>query len=111
MSDTPSNAPNSEQPQRTAVPITEVGEFQPIYTNFVRVAGTPEELVLDFGLNTNSPGSAPQTIRLTERVVMNYFTAKRTWQALGIALQRHEQAFGVLETDINKRAAEAAKNR
>lgn len=34
---------------------------------------------------------------------MNYYTAKRLWHTLGVSLQRHEQAFGVLEADIDKR--------
>jgi len=35
--------------------------------------------------------------------VTNFYTAKRLWHALGLTLQRHEQAFGVLETDIQRR--------
>ena len=38
-----------------------------------------------------------------QRLVVNYFTAKRLLGALHVTVQRHEQAFGVLETDINKR--------
>ncbi len=37
-------------------------------------------------------------------VVTSYvFTAKRMLQALHMSVQRHEQAFGVLETDVQKR--------
>lgn len=75
----------------------------PIYANFARVGSNPEELVLDFGLNTNPPGSAAVPVRLTQRLVLNYFTAKRLWGALGLAIQRHEQAFGPIEVEINKR--------
>ncbi len=34
---------------------------------------------------------------------MNYYTAKRMMTALSMSLQRHEAAFGVLETDVQKR--------
>jgi hypothetical protein len=34
---------------------------------------------------------------------MNHFTAKRLLAALSMALQRHETAFGVLETDVRRR--------
>ena len=34
---------------------------------------------------------------------MNHYTAKRLLSALSMALQRHEQAFGVLETDVRRR--------
>jgi hypothetical protein len=42
-------------------------------------------------------------VQITQRIVTNYFTAKRMLHALHLSVQRHEQAFGVLETDVNKR--------
>lgn len=38
---------------------------------------------------------------------MNFYTAKRLMHALGMAVQRHEQAFGQLELDVNKRVSNA----
>src|ERR687888_241848 len=49
------------------------------YANFFRVAGTFEELLLDFGFHTGLVG------------------------ALQAAVQRHEQTFGPVETDPQKR--------
>ena len=72
------------------------------YANFCRVTGTPEELILDFGLNSQ-PMGAPTKVEIKQRLVVNYFTAKRLLQALGMSIQRHEAAFGVLQTDIEKR--------
>ena len=40
-------------------------------------------------------------IKISQRLVLNYFTAKRLWGAMGFSLQRHEQTFGVLEIDVN----------
>src|SRR5262249_5739671 len=73
------------------------------YANFCRVTGTPEELVLDFGLNTQMSPVPSEPVKLTHRLVMNYFTAKRLLGALHMAVQQHENVYGVLETDIQKR--------
>jgi hypothetical protein len=73
------------------------------YANFCRVTGTPEELIIDFGLNTQPMGVPTEPIEISERIVMNYFTAKRMLAALHMSLQRHEAAFGNLETDVQKR--------
>jgi hypothetical protein len=67
------------------------------YANFCRVTGTPEELVLDFGLNTQMSPVPTEPVKLTHRLVMNYFTAKRLLGALHMAVQQHEN------TDIQKR--------
>jgi hypothetical protein len=84
-------------------PTIEPADLEPIYTNFARVTGSPEELILDFGLNTQPVGNVNTPVKISERLVMNYYTAKRLWHTLGVSLQRHEQTFGVLETDIGKR--------
>lgn len=73
------------------------------YANFCRLTGTPEEMIIDFGF-TSQPAHPPtDPITVTQRVVMNLYTAKRLHQVLQLAVQRHETAFGVLETDIRKR--------
>ena len=89
----------AQQPQ----PVFEPEDLEPLYANVVRVAGLPEELVLDFGLNPQPVGSAPLPVKVSQRMVMNYFTAKRLWLALGAFLQRHEQSFGPVEIDVSKR--------
>ena len=89
--------------QQVTIPTIEVEGLSPLYANFVRVNPSPEELVLDFGLNPTPFGSPSTPVKVSERLVLNYYTAKRLWAALGMALQRHEQTFGVLETDVNKR--------
>jgi Protein of unknown function (DUF3467) len=78
------------------------------YANFCRVTGTPEELILDFGLNAQPMGAVTQ-IEVKQRLVTNYFTAKRLLHALGLSIQRHESAFGVLETDVQKRVMPALR--
>jgi hypothetical protein len=73
------------------------------YANFCRVTGTPEELIIDFGLNTQPVGIPEKPIKVSQRIILNHFTAKRLLAALSMSVQRHEAAFGVLETDVRKR--------
>ena len=81
------------------------------YANFCRVTGTPEELVLDFGLNTQMTPVPSEAVKLNHRLVMNYYTAKRLLGALHMAVQQHENVYGVLETDIHKRMRAGAMPR
>jgi hypothetical protein len=74
-----------------------------LYANFCRVTGTPEELIIDFGLNPQPFGVPTQPIAITQRIISNYYTAKRMLHALQLTIQRHEATFGVLETDVQKR--------
>jgi Protein of unknown function (DUF3467) len=74
-----------------------------LYCNFARVAGTPEEVILDFGLNPEPMGVPKNPIKVSQKLVMNYYTAKRLLGALHMTVQRHEATFGALETDVNKR--------
>ncbi len=115
MADTPENQDAPEIPE--AVPAPEGGPQQAqrqrvevqdkealcSYANFCRVTGTPEELILDFGLNSQPYGVPTEPVQVKQRIVTNYYTAKRMLQALHLSVQRHEQAFGVLETDVQKR--------
>ena len=110
-SDTKQETPASEPataakagavPQRQQVQV-EDKEAICSYANFCRVTGTPEELLLDFGLNSQPYGMPTEPVQVKQRLVMNYYTAKRMLQALHLSVQRHEQAFGVLETDVQKR--------
>jgi hypothetical protein len=73
------------------------------YTNWYRVTGTPEELVIDFGLNPQMGQVPTEPIKLSTRLVMNFYTAKRLLNALQFAVQRHESFFGVVEVDVQKR--------
>jgi hypothetical protein len=99
---------NSAPVEQRAPAIVEPPNLAAVYANFCRVASTPEELVLDFGLNPQPFSQTPTPVTVSQRLVLNYYSAKRMYAALGVALQRHEQAFGVIETDIQKRAATKA---
>jgi hypothetical protein len=79
------------------------------YANFCRVTGSPEELIIDFGLNPQPVGMPKNPIAVTQRCIVNYYTAKRLLHALSLSVQRHEAVFGVLETDIQKRVKPLAR--
>ena len=91
--------------QENARPQLQVDDSHAVasYANFCRVTGTPEELIVDFGLNPQPMGVPTEPIPVSQRIVVNFYTAKRLYHALGMTLQRHEAAFGPLEVDVNKR--------
>jgi len=83
-------------------------KMQTCYSNAFRTNGTAEEVMLDFGLNLAEPApdqaDQPQIVfRLNQRVIMNYYSAKRLAIALSQAVRRHEDQFGEIELDVNKR--------
>ncbi|MCA9117424.1 MAG: DUF3467 domain-containing protein [Planctomycetaceae bacterium] len=100
--DNPAPAGNGAAPQQSQITIDDAG-VTACYANFCRVSSTPEELILDLGLNPQPLGGKDVRIPVGQRIILNHYTAKRLLNALSIALQRHEQAFGVLETDFRKR--------
>lgn len=73
------------------------------YANFCRVTGSPEELIIDFGMNAQPMGSNAEPVDIEQRIVLNFYTAKRLLHALHVSVQRHEEVFGKIETDIQKR--------
>ena len=91
-----------QQPQRVQVQIDD-SKALANYANFCRVTGTPEELIIDFGLNPQPIGIPTSPIPITQRIITNFYTAKRMLHALSLTVQRHEATFGVLEIDVQKR--------
>jgi len=91
-----------QQPQRVQLQIDDSKAIA-CYANFCRVTGTPEELIIDFGLNPQPIGVPTQPIPVTQRIITNFYTAKRMLHALTMTVQRHEATFGVLEIDVQKR--------
>ncbi len=78
------------------------------YANAFRTNGTAEEVMVDFGVNMLNPASQQQdqpeiVFKVNERVVLNYYSAKRLAITLSQLIRRHEDDFGELEMDVNKR--------
>ena len=99
------------QPTQPAQPQIQVDDTNAIssYANFCRVTGSPEELIVDFGLNSQPMGVPTEPIVIKQRIIVNFYTAKRLLAALHMSVQRHEAAFGVLETDVQKRLQPSAQ--
>ncbi len=82
-------------------------DMRSAYANAVRTNATAEEVMLDFGVNSVNP-AAPQdkpeiVFKVSDRIVMNYFSAKRFAIMLSQMIRQYEEQFGVLELDVVKR--------
>jgi hypothetical protein len=85
------------------VPISDA-DLESIYVNFFRVTGNPDEVLLDLGMYSQVIGAGgPEPVNLTHRLIMNFVTAKKLAEVLRVVVARHEQAFGVVEVDPNRR--------
>ena len=78
------------------------------YANAFRTNGTAEEVMLDFGLNLLNPPAQQQDqpeiiFQVNDRVIMNYYSAKRLAITISQLIRRHEEQFGELEMDVAKR--------
>ena len=89
------------------------------YANAFRTNGTAEEVMLDFGLNVVNPmmlqqqqqqppppaqQDQPEIIfQVNDRVILNYYSAKRLAITLSQLIRRHEEQFGELELDVARR--------
>jgi hypothetical protein len=102
MADAP-RSPDAPAPQQAEIVLMEK-DAHIAYSNFARVTSTAEEVIIDFCLNPNPFGAGRQEIPVAQRLIMNFFTAKRLLSALAMTLQRHEQTFGPIELDIRRRA-------
>ncbi len=102
----PQQAPTQVQVQ------VDVSKMESLYCNFFRLSlsSSTEEILMDVGLHTGImiPGGM-EPITLSHRLVMNPFVAKRLIESLKQIVVRHEQAFGVLELDPQKRLRSGAK--
>ena len=103
MADEATPAPAPAAGQQIQVSINDA-EMASVYVNFFRVTGNPDEVLLDLGMYSQvmAPGG-PEPIELTHRLVMNFVTAKKLAEVLRVVVARHEQAFGAIEVDPNRR--------
>ena len=57
----------------------------------VTVTGTPEEVILDLGMNIQPFAGDSPSIPITQRLIINYYTAKRMLAAGNTYLSAHPQ--------------------
>lgn len=109
---TPEDQARQQAGQQVSLRIDE-SDMKTGYANGFRANPTAEELMLDFGLNVMNPpaeqGANPTiTFKVTDRIILNFYTAKRLAIALGQLVRRHEQQFGEMELDVSKRQVSGA---
>jgi hypothetical protein len=103
----PAADPAAAQQQQVLLRLDE-RNMRASYANAFRTNVTPEEVMIDFGVNvvSGTPGQGRQpemTFQLGERIILNPFTAKRLAIMLGQLIRQHEQQFGEVELDAGKR--------
>ena len=80
------------------------------FANMCRGSMTPEEVLLDFGLNPNAFGQvAEEGIQISSRVVMTLPSAKRLLHLLHVMLSRHEESFGPIPVEPKPLVSETSK--
>lgn len=74
------------------------------YANVCRIAQTPNEVIVDFGMNPNFFGAIlDEPLKLENRVIMSQDAAKRLCLHLMATIQNYESRYGVIELDVTKR--------
>ena len=63
------------------------------------ITGTPEEVVFRFGDTKRNPGGP---IKITHKVNVNYFTAKRLFAALAQTIKMYEDALKSMDVGLEK---------
>jgi hypothetical protein len=108
----PPSAPQNPPPDQTSQQQVRVRfderEMKTAYANAFRTNGTDDEVILDLGMNFVLPPAEKDAqpeiaFKVTDRIVMNYYSAKRLAIMLSQVIRRHEEQFGTLELDANKR--------
>jgi hypothetical protein len=102
---------NEKQPIQESVRISTEG-IVPTYANLCRVTSTPEEVIMDFAVNPNAFGQVlDESLKLSHRIIMNYYAAKRVAVILNETIRRHEKAYGELQLDPRKRVKAAPEEK
>jgi hypothetical protein len=74
-----------------------------VYANVSNVAGGREEIVLLFGMNQAwHAGQKEVNVKLTDRVVLSPFAAKRLSLLLNAVVADYEKKFGQLEIGVQR---------
>lgn len=90
--------------QKPAAPQIEQTELKVSYANVCRIAQTPNEVIVDFGMNPNFFGNIlDEPLKLENRVIMSHDAAKRLCLHLMASIQNYENRYGTIELDVTKR--------
>ena len=85
-------------------PAVNIDNLKTSYANVCRIAQTPNEMIVDFGLNPNFFGNIlEEPLKLETRIILSHDAAKRLLLHLANSIQSYEAKYGVIELDIAKR--------
>lgn len=78
-------------------------EMRTSYANAYRIHTAEQEAIIDFGLNMPNPNVKPGDpqqilLRINDRMVLSYVTAKRLSLSLAALVKRFEDKFGEIPT-------------
>lgn len=84
-------------------------EMKTVYVNAFRTNANADEVVVDMGMNLVTPagqGGRQQgeiLFTISDRMIMNYYSAKRLAMMLSQVVRQHEQQFGELKLNAAER--------
>src|SRR3954468_18795154 len=85
-------------------PMIDASSLRTSYANVCRIAQTPNEVIVDFGLNPNFFGNIlDEPLKLDNRVILSHDAAKRLCIHLTATIQNYEARYGSIELDVTKR--------
>ena len=85
-------------------PQIDVSGLKTSYANVCRIAQTPNEVIVDFGLNPNFFGNIlDEPLKLDNRIILSHDAAKRLCLHLTATIQQYESRYGAIELDVTKR--------
>jgi len=89
---------------KPAAPQIDAANLKATYANVCRIAQTPNEVIVDFGMNPNFFGQMlDEPLKLDTRVIMSHDAAKRLCLHLMATIQNFETKYGPIELDVTKR--------
>jgi len=100
MAKAPANADNQASDSQAPKVRWDDSEMSTSYANVCNVSSTREEVTLLFGTNQSWHTNQDEVvIKLSDRLILNPFAAKRLLQLLQNIVEQYEQRFGPLRTD------------
>ena len=89
---------------KPATPQVDASDIQTSYANVCRIAQTPNEVIVDFGMNPNFFGQIlDEPLKLSNRIILSHDAAKRLCLHLTATIQNYEARYGQIELDVTKR--------
>ena len=89
---------------KPATVLVDASGIQTSYANVCRIAQTPNEVIVDFGMNPNFFGQIlDEPLKLSNRIILSHDAAKRLCLHLTATIQNYEARYGQIELDVTKR--------